>query len=207
LKSQPAKALDDARSVRDRILQTASALFYQEGTRAVGVDLIVQRSGVAKTSLYRYFPTKDHLIEAFLAREDSDFWQQWDKVSAAHAEQPKKELDAQLQWIGERIARAGYRGCPQINIAAEYADESHPARVVAVAHKAELRRRLGIVARNMNLREPEHFALQMAIVIDGALSSGRALHEAGPVEFLQGTAHALAPPGNSANRRERFVMT
>ncbi len=188
---QPAKPLEDAASVRDRILQTASALFYQEGTRAVGVDLIVQRSGVAKTSLYRYFPTKDHLIEAFLASEDKDFWQQWDTVSAAYAEHPKKELDAQLQWIGERIGRAGYRGCPQINIAAEYADESHPARLVAVAHKAELRRRLGIIARNMNLREPEHFALQMAIVIDGALSSGRALHDEGPVKFLQGIARTL----------------
>lgn len=191
MKSQPARALDDTTSVHDRILQTASALFYQEGTRAVGVDLIVQRSGVAKTSLYRYFPTKDHLIEAFLAGEDSDFWQQWDKVSEAYAKRPEQELDAQLQWIGERIARAGYRGCPQINIAAEYADERHPARLVAVAHKAELRRRLGVVARNMNLREPEHFALQMAIVIDGALSSGRALHDEGPVKFLQGIAHTL----------------
>jgi len=202
LKSQPAKALDDATSVRDRILQTASALFYQEGTRAVGVDLIVERAGVAKTSLYRYFPTKDHLIKEFLASEDSDFWQQWDKVSAASAKHPEQELDAQLQWIGERIARAGYRGCPQINIAAEYADESHPARVVAVAHKAELRRRLGIVARNMKLRQPEHFALEMAIVIDGALSSGRALHDVGPVRFLQGIARTLisasAKPGKAA---------
>ncbi len=191
MKSQPVKAPDDATSVRDRILQTASALFYQEGTRAVGVDLIVERTGVAKTSLYRYFPTKDHLIKEFLASEDRDFWQQWDKVSDTHAKRPEQELDAQLQWIGERIARAAYRGCPQINIAAEYADENHPARLVAVAHKAELRRRLTIVARNMKLRQPEHFALQMAIVIDGALSSGRALHEAGPAKFLQGIARTL----------------
>lgn len=191
MKPQPTKTLDDTISVRDRILQAASALFYQEGTRAVGVDLIVERSGVAKTSLYRYFPTKDHLIKEFLASEDLDFWQQWDKVTEACAEQPELELDAQLRWIGKRISRTGYRGCPQINIAAEYADESHPARVVAVAHKAELRRRLSIVARNMELRQPEHFALQMAIVIDGALSSGRALHDEGPVKFLQGIAHAL----------------
>jgi AcrR family transcriptional regulator len=200
LKSQPAQASDDATSVRDRILQTASALFYQEGTRAVGVDLIVERSGVAKTSLYRYFPTKDHLIKEFLASEDRDFWRQWDKVSAAYAEQPKKELDAQLQWIGERIARAAYRGCPQINIAAEYADESHPARLVAVAHKAELRRRLGIIASRMALREPEHFALQMAIVIDGALSSGRALHDEGPVKFLHGIARTLVSASTKSGK-------
>jgi AcrR family transcriptional regulator len=183
---------DTAASVRDRILQTAGDLFYREGTRAIGVDLIVERAGVAKTSLYRHFRTKDDLIEAFLHNEDRDFWAQWDAVSAKHAGKPAQELDAQLEWIGERVARPGYRGCPQINIAAEYADEAHPARKVAVAHKAELRRRLAALASEMGMADPHHFALQMSVVIDGALSSGRALHQIGPVSFLQGIARTIS---------------
>ena len=178
---------------RERILRTASELFYREGTRAVGVDLIVERAGVAKTSLYRHFGTKDDLIEAFLLLEDDDFWQHWDAVAAQHKGAPRKELDAQLQWIGERIARPGYRGCPQINIAAEYADDNHPARKVAVAHKRELRRRLADLARAMRVEEPETFALRMGTVIDGALSSGQALHAEGPVRFLQELAQMLIP--------------
>lgn len=195
---------ENAASVRDRILQTAGELFYREGTRAIGVDLIVERAGVAKTSLYRHFRTKDDLIEAFLHSEDRDFWSQWDAVAIAHAGQPAQELDAQLEWIGERVARPGYRGCPQINIAAEYADEAHPARKVAVAHKAELRRRLAALANEMGIASPDHFALQMGVVIDGALSSGRALHEAGPVSFLQRIAHTISaaslPPEAAASR-------
>ncbi|MES2056473.1 MAG: TetR/AcrR family transcriptional regulator [Pseudomonadota bacterium] len=186
------KPSDDATSVRDRILRTAGELFYREGTRAIGVDLIVERAGVAKTSLYRYFRTKDDLIEAFLHNEDRDFWQRWDEVSAAHAGKPARELDAQLKWIGDRIARPGYRGCPQINIAAEYADEDHPARKVAVAHKAELRRRLAVLAKEARMAEPERFALQLSIVIDGALSSGRTLHAAGPASFLQDIARTIS---------------
>lgn len=191
LRDTLAKKATPATDVRERILRTASELFYREGTRAVGVDLVVARSGVAKTSLYRHFPTKDDLIEAFLQREDETFWRQWDDVAARHPGAADQELDAQLQWIGDRIARPGYRGCPQINIAAEYADESHPARRVAVAHKAELRRRLEAIARAMGLRDPQRFALRMAVVIDGALSSGRALHGQGPVPFLHSIAHAL----------------
>ncbi len=182
-------------NVRERILRTASELFYREGTRAVGVDLVVARSGVAKTTLYRHFPSKDDLIEAFLRREDEDFWQQWDQVAAAHPGAPKQELEAQLQWIGDRIARPGYRGCPQINIAAEYSNESHPARKVAAAHKAELRRRLGTIARVMNLADPDGFALKMSIVVDGALSSGRALHVEGPARFLHSFARTLLGAG------------
>lgn len=177
--------------VRDRILKTASELFYREGTRAVGVDLIVERSGVAKTSLYRHFRTKDELIEAFLQREDADFWEHWDRVAATYENAPSDELDAQLKWIGDRIARTGYRGCPQINVSAEYADASHPARKVAIAHKAELRRRLREIARAMKLAHPDRFALQMAVVIDGALSSGTALHREGPARFLQAIARTL----------------
>ncbi|VWD47730.1 TetR family transcriptional regulator [Burkholderia lata] len=183
----------NAPDTRERILQTASELFYREGTRAVGVDLIVAQAGVAKTSLYRHFTTKDDLIEAFLLREDADFWAHWDAVAAQYRRTPREELDAQLQWIGERIARPGYRGCPQINIAAEYADGNHPARKVAVAHKQELRRRLTELAGAMGVDAPETFALRLATVIDGALSSGQALHAHGPVAFLQEFAQLLMP--------------
>lgn len=199
MQSELARTDEPVPDVRERILRTASELFYREGTRAVGVDLVVARSGVAKTSLYRHFPTKDDLIEAFLRREDADFWRQWDQVAAAFAGAPEAELDAQLQWIGDRIARAGYRGCPQINIAAEYADQDHPARKVAVAHKAELRRRLAAIAHAMDLADPEGFALRLATVVDGALASGTALHAEGPARFLQSIASALL----AAERRGR----
>ncbi|HEY9133183.1 MAG TPA: TetR/AcrR family transcriptional regulator [Dyella sp.] len=189
LGGHPLNAYQHATDIRERILQVASELFYREGTRAVGVDLIVARSGVAKTSLYRYFPTKDDLIREFLLREDRDFWRHWD--AAANPDSAEDELFAQLQWMGDRMVRPGYRGCPQINIAAEYADEKHPARVVAAAHKMELRSRLGGLAQAMELARPEEFALTISIVIDGAFSSGGALHKQGPARFLQSVAHTL----------------
>src|SRR5471030_630785 len=95
--------------VRQRILDTASTLFYERGVRAVGVDLVVQASGVAKTSLYRHFRTKDDLIVAFLEREDVEFWAQWDGVSARHADDATAEIEAHMRWIGKRLARANYR--------------------------------------------------------------------------------------------------
>src|ERR1700758_112237 len=99
------EAHDSSAEVRDRILRTASTLFYQRGVRAVGVDLVVEKAGVAKTSLYRHFGTKDDLIAAFLDREDQDFWRTWDRVAEQHADDAKAELDAHLGWIGERVGR------------------------------------------------------------------------------------------------------
>src|ERR1700749_564119 len=111
----PGKSNNEVQSndeVRARILDTACKLFYQRGVRAVGVDLVVAQAGVAKTSLYRHFGTKDDLIAAFLKREDQDFWGTWDRVARQHPLDAAAELDAHLDWIGERAGRLNYRGCP-----------------------------------------------------------------------------------------------
>src|SRR5262245_2695423 len=55
---------------RQRILETADRLFYQEGVRAVGVDRIIAEAGVAKMSLYKHFPSKDDLILAVLKHRE-----------------------------------------------------------------------------------------------------------------------------------------
>ncbi|NJN36217.1 MAG: helix-turn-helix transcriptional regulator [Nitrospiraceae bacterium] len=60
-------------SAREKILETAAALFYAHGFRAIGVDTIVEQSGVAKMSLYRHFPSKDDLIAAYLAKQSRSF--------------------------------------------------------------------------------------------------------------------------------------
>ncbi|MBA3676526.1 MAG: TetR/AcrR family transcriptional regulator [Sphingosinicella sp.] len=173
-----------AGDVRERILATASDLFYRQGVRAVGVDLIVEQAGVAKTSLYRHFPAKDDLIRAFLEREDEDFWRKWDQVAVANAQYPAAELEAHFQWIGERVARPHYRGCPQLNVAAEFPDLDHPARAVAFAHKIELRRRLKTIIERMDIPRPDELALQLAIIINGAFLSAQLLADENPAEIL-----------------------
>lgn len=164
---------DSAPDVRERILDTASRLFYERGVRAVGVDLVVLEAAVAKTSLYRYFPTKDDLIVAFLEREDLDFWATWDGVAARFPDDPAGELDAHMRWIGERLARSNYRGCPQINVAAEFAEQDHPARLVSQRHMVALRGRLLDIARRLNVPRPDLLAAQLAVLVNGAfVSSG-----------------------------------
>ena len=177
--------------VRDRILRTASALFYQRGVRAVGVDLVVEEAGVAKTSLYRHFRTKDDLIAAFLQREDEDFWNRWSRVTELHKTDPVAELEAHLDWIAERVGRPNYRGCPQLNVAAEFPDSDHPARRVASAHKKELRRRLNGIAERLRVKRPDELAGQLSLLINGAFVSSQILSPGEAAPLLRATAHAL----------------
>lgn len=186
-----APAAADGPDVRARILETASALFYQRGVRAVGVDLVVEKAEVAKTSLYRHFGTKDDLVAAFLAREDQDFWGTWDRVAETHKDDPKAELDAHLEWIGRRVGRPNYRGCPQINVAAEFPEADHPARKVATDHKREMRRRLKSIAERLDVARPDDLAGQLAVLINGAFVSSQILEHGEAVSLLQSAARAL----------------
>jgi AcrR family transcriptional regulator len=177
--------------VRDRILETASKLFYQHGVRAVGVDLVVEKAAVAKTSLYRHFGTKDDLVAAFLEREDADFWGTWDRVAGQHAGDALAELDAHLEWIGERVGRPNYRGCPQINVAAEFPDIDHPARKVAASHKRQMRERLKGIAVRLGVARPAELAGQLSLLINGAFVSSQILDPGEATPLLRRTAHAL----------------
>ena len=177
--------------VRQRILDTASTLFYERGVRAVGVDLVVDESGVAKTSLYRHFRTKDDLIVAFLEREDVEFWTQWDEVAARHADDPVAELEAHMRWIGKRLARANYRGCPQINVAAEFAEADHPSRTVSRTHMLALRKRLADIARRAGAARPGELAAQLGVLVNGAFVSASLLSPDEAPRVLLGSARAL----------------
>jgi hypothetical protein len=96
-----------------------------------------------------------------------------------------------LEWIGKRVARDGYRGCPQINVAAEFADPGHPARTIRRRHKAAMLERLcGIVGR-IAVADVDDTAMQIALLIDGAFTSDGRLSKGNAVRILQGAARAL----------------
>jgi AcrR family transcriptional regulator len=159
-------------SARERILATASELFYREGIRAIGVDTVVKRSGVSKTSLYRLFDSKDALIAAFAAEKDQLFWTWWDGVEEQHAGDPRALLEALLSGIAEKIGRPTYRGCPFLNLATEFPDQNHPGRVIARDNKEEMRARLATIVAKLGVRDPNRTASQIALIINGAFVTG-----------------------------------
>jgi AcrR family transcriptional regulator len=159
-------------SARERILATASELFYREGIRAIGIDTVVERSGFSKTSLYRVFESKDALIAAFATEKDRLFWAWWDDVEEQHAEDPRALLDALLSGIAKRIAHPAYRGCPFLNLVTEFPGDDYPGGVIARDNKEEMRARLATIVARLGVRDPRRTASQIALIINGAYVTG-----------------------------------
>ncbi|MBV9231658.1 MAG: TetR/AcrR family transcriptional regulator [Chloroflexi bacterium] len=171
-------------SARQRLLETARELFYREGIRAIGVDTIVEQSGVGKATLYRHFPTKDDLIAAYLAEEDRAHQQWFDEIVAASGPSPKEQLLAWFEACDQRIKEPGFRGCPFLNAMAEIAEPEHPAYQCAVQHEKTFRDRLAQLSRQAGARDPEQLADQLLLVVNGALTSASLFGEASPAHQL-----------------------
>ncbi|MBO2453170.1 TetR/AcrR family transcriptional regulator [Actinomadura barringtoniae] len=178
-------------AVRDELVMAADELFTAKGAGNVGVDEIAATSGIAKSTLYRWFPTKDDLVVAYLRRRDAAFWQVWDTIAADHAGRPADELIAQLEWIRDYIAMPEFRGCPFLNITAEFADAGHRARTAAQINKVELRRRLTTLAEQLGITDPPALADQLVLVVDGAFATSQVFGADGPQNHLVEAGRAL----------------
>jgi AcrR family transcriptional regulator len=181
----------DEPSARSRLIETATELFYQEGIRAIGIDTVVARSGVSKSSLYRTFASKDELIAAFAEEENRRFWRWWDEIIQRHAGEPRQQITALLEGIGGQIASPQFRGCPFINLATEFPDRQHPGTAIACTNKREMRRRLRALARALGARDPHRLGDQLALVIDGSYGHAVTLGSDGLRRELIDTATVL----------------
>ncbi|CAL9324832.1 TetR/AcrR family transcriptional regulator [Streptomyces sp. SudanB182_2057] len=150
-----------------KILDAASRLFYEEGIRAVGVEVIAEEAGVTKKTLYDRFGSKDELIVAYLRARDG-LWRTTLTQHVNEREAPAREkllatFDALHNWLQERNPR----GCAFINASVEL-PEDHPGQEVAFQQKAWLRAYLEQLAAEAGASDPAGLADQLLILHEGA---------------------------------------
>jgi AcrR family transcriptional regulator len=145
-------------AARDKLLDAASALFYEDGIGATGVDDVVRAAGVSKPTLYAHFGSKAELVAAVLERRHA--------ARAAELEALEGGPLAVFGWLEGFYADGGTRGCAFVNAAAELA-HGGPGREAAAREKAWLRSELARRARADGAQHPEALASQLALLIDG----------------------------------------
>ena len=156
---------------RERLLRTASGLFYREGIHSIGVDRIIADAGVTRATFYRHFPGKENLVEAYLAAEDAAL-RGILADAASHASSPDEILDAVIQGIAEDVSSHHTRGCPFINASAEYPDAASPVREIIRDHRTWFR---GILRDALSAAGHEDAAERAGAIVllrDAALVGG-----------------------------------
>ncbi len=159
-------------TARNRILRTASELFYEHGFHAVGIDLIIERAEVAKATLYRHFPTKDDLISAYLEEADARF-SEWFNGSIDPDATPAEALVGIFDSVATLATSPECLGCTFQVTVAEFPESSHPGHAIALAHKQAVRGRLRELATKAEALRPDELADGLLMLMDGAFAAAR----------------------------------
>lgn len=155
---------------RERLLNAAYELFSRNGVQAVGIDAIIERSGVARQTLYRHFASKQDLVLGFLERRDELWTRQWLEAEVMRrASDPGERLLAVFDVFDGWFRSADFDGCSFINVMLEYPDGAHPVHRAAAAYLAGIRNFLEGLARQTGLADAEAFARQWHILMKGSI--------------------------------------
>jgi AcrR family transcriptional regulator len=156
---------------RERILGSAYELFSRRGIRAVGVDEVIERAGVAKATLYRHFASKDDLVVAFLERRERLWTEEFVEAEARRrGSTPEEQLLAIFDVFDEWFRREDFEACSFINVLLELGS-AHPAGEACVRHLENIRAVVRRLADEAGLRDVESLARSWHILMKGSIVS------------------------------------
>jgi AcrR family transcriptional regulator len=159
-----------AGDARQRLLTAAYELFARQGVQAVGIDAIIERSGVARQTMYRHFGSKQDLVLAFLARREELWTYGWLATEVRRrSDDPRERLLTIFDVFDEWFRTPGFEGCSFINVMLEHPDERHPLHQAAAEYLAHIREFLAGLAIDAGIADPEPFAHQWHILMKGSI--------------------------------------
>ena len=180
---------------REHVLGVAHELFYWHGIRASGVDLVAAEAGVAPTTLYRLFASKDDLIAAYVQRADRLYRDWFDTAASSGGADPRTAILAVFEALTEQVQPQQCRGCPFLMALAEFPDPAHPAHRAAVTMKTWVRERLGQLTAELasggRAARPDLLADQLSLIMEGVYASVQALTAEGPARHTRTVVESI----------------
>ena len=162
----------NTKTAKQKILDAAAILFYNDGITNTGINTITDKAKVAKMSLYNNFPTKSDLISSYIEARHQE-WLELYAVRNRDAHTPVDKIIAVFEAYQDHAEFAyekGFRGCGLLNAAAEF--PAHSAERLAVKqHKDEIEK---IISTQLALliEEPERvqqIALMLSFLLEGSI--------------------------------------
>jgi AcrR family transcriptional regulator len=183
----------DRSEATERLLAAAERLYYARGIHAVGLDEVRADAGVSLKRLYQLFPSKEHLVAAYLDARD----ERWRGRLRAHVEaqapDPGERLLAVFDWLGGWFAEPGFRGCAFVNAFGEVGGDAPLVLAAVRRHKVLFRAYLVELARAYPASDPEALADDLLLLAEGAMTTAAILPGPGPevAARARGAAAAL----------------
>jgi AcrR family transcriptional regulator len=138
----------------------------------VGQQQLIEECGCGKNLLYREFASKDELVVAYLDRKARESDAIVEAAMAPYAGDPAAQMLAIVRSVAAQVGSPGYRGCPFLNVHAEFPDPDHPVNRAAVAHRRANLERFRDLAEQAGASNPAVLADRIMLIVDGMYANG-----------------------------------
>lgn len=183
---------------REHLIAVAAELFGRLGYHAAGVDRVIAEAGIAKTTLYRHFRTKEELIVAVLRRLDEQFRDDMRDAVDRLAADPRDKLLATFDFLEGWFGDHAFYGCPFVSAAGEYGDRQSPVFQEAATHKRLMIAYLEELARAAKLPQPKRLAEEINLLHEGAIAIAHVSRDPGIARKAKAVAAGLLAAADAA---------
>jgi len=178
-------------TVKERLINTASDLFYQNGYNNTGINEVIEKAKVAKASLYTHFKTKDDLCVAYLQNKEGQYLS---NLRTAVKNKPKGKLQilTLFDHLRDIYREDNFKGNCSSNILAEIPMENTKIREEVAKQKTELKGFISeLVTKNTNSKQPEKLTNKLLLLYEGALTQSYVQQDSWPIKEAKDLAISL----------------
>ena len=169
---------------RNTIIRTASDLFYEKGYNLTGINEIIEKSGIAKATLYSHFRSKEELLLAYLDAKDQELLKNI-KVFCENKPKGNDRLIAVLEFLIPFFNQENFNGCWCIRSVAEVPREKEKVRLKIKTNKKLFHQFLqALVEENRPKLGPEiqkQLTNELYLLYEGALTESHIHGEDWPI--------------------------
>ena len=155
--------------VRERLISTASKLFYENGYNSTGINEILKKSDVAKASLYDHFKSKEDICLAYLEKMDEEFLTD---ISQFVSKKPKgkERILAIFDFLIDFFHSKNFRGCWCLNTLSEIPRDNIKIKSQIKEQKASFRKLIhNLIKANLKTKNPKAIGYQLYLLYEGAI--------------------------------------
>jgi len=175
-------------SSRERILNTASELFFRQGYHQTGINQIIEESGVAKATFYSNFKSKEDLaVEYLRARDRVETDAMKDAIKGI--KDPYERYMAIILGVKDHMIQTDFRGCAFGNMAVEITEPSHPIRKEVRHHEDRFRSILRDVIQDLKDSGPKYRDIEVDslvdtyhLIVEGAIVASKNYNDTWPID-------------------------
>jgi AcrR family transcriptional regulator len=160
--------------VKEKILDVASRLFYQQGYNLTGINQIIEEADIARGSLYNHFDSKTELLLAYLDRAHEECFEEM-TVYLEAISHPKSKILGLFDYRMHLQEQNDYRGCQFIKISDEVNRGNTRVFALVEAHKEKFRNYIRNLVMDVEHREvlsDERLTDMIYLLLEGATMSG-----------------------------------